>query len=186
MIEAPLLAAPLELARRFVVRSWLGGIIALAAGVAAGLGVIAWQIGAAQDIVGDQRVWAHGLVAEDLQVSGHETSRNFVLNSYELTATFTTRDGQSRAEKLSFEAFLQSIDQGAPLEARYDAADPSRVVVSWEMDIVRGRWCAVAFLGGMGVLIGTALLMVGIHTLGRLFVARRATARPSRVSAARR
>jgi hypothetical protein len=175
MIETPLLAAPLELARRFVVRSWGGGILALAAGAAVGLGFIVWQIAAARDIVADQRVWSEGLAAEDLQISGHETSHNFILNSYELSATFTTRDGESRVGKLSFDAFLQSVDQRAPLEARYDPADPSHVVVSWEMELVRGRWGAVAFLGGVGALIGALLLKVGIHTLGRLFAARRAT-----------
>jgi len=176
MMEAPLLAAPLELARRFVMRSWLGGGFALAIGIAVAVGSIVWQTGAARDIMRDQQVWSHGLVAEDLHVSGRETSRNFVLNSYELTATFTTRDGQSRSEQLSFDAFLQSVDQGAPLDARYDAADPSHVVLSWAVEVVRGRWCAVAFLGVMGLIIGGALVMVGRRSLGRLFVARRATA----------
>jgi hypothetical protein len=174
MIQAPLLAAPLELARRFVVRSWLGGVLAVAVGIAIGLGAIAWQAGVARGILADQRLWSHGLVADDLQISGHETSHNFILNSYELTATFTTSDGQHRSEKLSFDAFLQSVDQNAPLSARYDAADPSRVVVSWQLDIVRGRWFAVVFFAGMGVFLGAALVLVGRRTLGRLFLARRA------------
>ncbi|HEY0479230.1 MAG TPA: hypothetical protein VGD37_17045 [Kofleriaceae bacterium] len=151
-------------------------MFALATGLAAAVGFIVWQAGAARDIVRDQQVWSHGAVAEDLRVSGQETSRNFVLNSYELTATFTTRDGQPRSEKISFDAFLQSVDQDAPLDARYDTADPSRVVLSWAMDVTRGRWCAVAFLGVMGLIIAASLLMVGIRALGRLFVARRATA----------
>jgi hypothetical protein len=70
---------------------------------------------------------------------------------------------------------LQGTDARADRLA-YDAADPSHVVLSWAIDVVRGRWCAVAFLGVMGLIIGASLLMVGIRTLGRLFVARRATA----------
>jgi hypothetical protein len=40
-------------------------------------------------------------------------------------------------------------------------ADPSRVVVSWQLDIVRGRWFAVVFFAGMGVFLGAALVLVG-------------------------
>lgn len=176
MMYAPLLTAPLELTRRFVARSWLGGLFALAIGLAAAAGFTVWQAGAARDIVRDQQLWSRGVVAEDLHVSGRETSHNFVLNSYEVTATFTTQDGQSRSVKLSFDAFLQSVDQSAPLHARYDAADPAHVVLSWQMNIVRGRWCAVAFLGIMGLLIGGSLVVLGIGALRRLFVARRAAA----------
>jgi hypothetical protein len=176
MMEAPLLNAPLELARRFVVRSWLGGILALAVGLAAGIGFGVWQVGAARAILRDQHTWSTGVATEDLRVSGHETSHNFVLNSYELTATFTTSDGQARSEKISFDAFLQSVDQDAPLDARYDAADPSHVVLSWEIDIVRGRWSSVAFMGAMGLLIAGALVFLGMRTLRGFFVARRATA----------
>src|SRR3954470_16143373 len=169
MMEAPLLTAPLELARRFVVRSWLGGLFTLAIGLAAGIGFIAWQIGAARAILRDQQVWSHGVAVEDLRVSGHETSHNFVLNSYELTATFTTGDGQSRSEKISFDAFLQSVDKDSPLDGRYEAADPSHVVLSWQIDIVRGRWSSVAFMGAMGLLIAGALVFLGMRTLRGFF-----------------
>jgi hypothetical protein len=176
MMEGPLLTAPLQLDRRFVVRSWLGGILTLAVGLAATIGFTAWQIGAARDIVRDEQVWSRGLVAEDVRVSGHETSRHFVLNTYELTATFTTRDGQPRSENLSFDTFLYSVDSGAPLEARYDPADPSRVVVSWEVNASGGRWAAVLFMVAGGLLVAGAFLVLGIRTLGRLSVARRVTA----------
>lgn len=172
MIEAPLLPTPLEVHRRFVVRSWLGGILALAVGVAATLGFIAWQIGAIRDIARDQRVWSEGLVAGDVRVEGHETSHNFVLNSYELTVTFTTREGQSRSEKRSFETFWESVDQDSALEARYDAADPSWVVLSWQIHAVRGRWYAVVFMLAAGLLIGASFLTLGVVALRRYFVVR--------------
>jgi hypothetical protein len=176
MMEAPLLPSPLAISRRFVARSWLGAILALASGLAATIGYSALLIGDARAILRDQQVWSHGLVAEDVRVSGRETSRDFVLNSYELTATFTTRDGQSRSEKVSFDTFLQSVDRNAPLEARYDASDPSRVAISWAVNVTRGRWLAVLFLGVVGLFIGGALLVLGLRALERLFLTRRVTA----------
>ena len=176
MMEGPLLTAHLQLDRRFVVRSWLGGILSLAIGVAATIGYVTWQIGIARDILRDEQVWSHGVVAEEVRVSGHETSHYFVLNSYALTATFTTRDGQRRSQKLAFDTSLYSVDQEAPLEARYDAADPSRVVVSWQVNASGGRWAAVAFLVAGGMVLSGMFLVLGIRTLGRLFVARRVTA----------
>ena len=85
------------------------------------------------------------------------------------------RAGRRGSWRPAIRGVLQGTDARADRLA-YDAADPSHVVLSWAIDVVRGRWCAVAFLGVMGLIIGASLLMVGIRTLGRLFVARRATA----------
>jgi hypothetical protein len=176
MPSSVLLPRPLRVHARFVRNSYLGAATMFVCGLVMSIAFPVWQVGEAKRILADEALWKSGTLASDANVSGHETSHNFLLNSYRLDVVYTDDKGQEHKAPLEFDTLFSSVDQKSPVDVRYDAQDPTRFVLSWAADMTGARWGSVAFLGlGLGAL-GLCVIWAGRISLRRLGDARQAGA----------
>lgn len=152
--------------------SYLGAALMFLVGFGMSIVFPIWQATEAKRILVDQELWKTGTPAEDVRVSGRETSHNFLLNSYHLNVVYTDAVGGEHTGPLEFDTLFESVDQKSPIDVRYDAKDPTRFALSWAVDLSRARWGSVAFLGLLMGLLGLVVIWSGRGLLRRLAAAR--------------
>ncbi|HEX2573099.1 MAG TPA: DUF3592 domain-containing protein [Polyangia bacterium] len=173
ILDAPLLPPrPLRLRRGFVLWSYFGAITLGLAGAAALVAYVAWQLGEARQIQTDHAIWDHGTLAESSNVSGHETSHNFILNSYTLDVDYVDDKGQTHRGKTEFSSLFASVDQKTEADVRYDPAHPERFALRWAIDLRGYRWAAFTFMMVAGIGIGLAFLALAFGLYRRVTDAR--------------
>lgn len=155
----------------------VGGALAVVGALAVSGAYGAWQWGSAQAILHDQALWARGAVAE-ARVDGRETSRSFILNSYDLKVQYYDDAAQLHERELEFDLLFASVDQGRPTFVKYDRARPDDFVLSWAHESTTARWASFAFmmLAGVG-LIGGSLAFLGASAIRNARAAQAAAAR---------
>jgi len=169
-----LLQRPLRLHPAFVRKTYLGMIACVVFGLAAAIGMPAWQMGEARRLMAASALWESGTEAEDASVDGRETSHNFLLNSYNLNVEYVDQQGGMHKPKLEFSTLFASIDQKSPLIVKYDPQAPDRFALSWMADMKKSAWASIAFLGGIGIAIGLVCLFAVRQLAQKLAAARRA------------
>jgi hypothetical protein len=155
---------PLSLRTKYVLRSTIGGFIAIAAGLAAIVGVAMWQWGEAKAILADNEVWSHGVVASDGKAEGSEKSHWFIFNEYRLKVDYVDDKGQPHHSNAEFDTFLGSLDSKQDLEIRFDPKAPEHYALSWAINAGWSRWASVGFL--VLVLSGLSGLLVWVGFMG--------------------
>jgi hypothetical protein len=172
-LDAPVIPSrPLRLRRGFVIWSYLGAATLGLVGTASLVAYVIWQLGEARQIQTDQAIWDHGTPAESSNVSGKETSHNFLLNSYELDVDYADAQGQTHRGKAEFSSLFASVDQKTDADVRYDPAHPDRFALRWAIDLGGYRWAAFAFMMVAGVGIGLAFLVIAFGLYRRVTDAR--------------
>jgi hypothetical protein len=146
-----ILPGQLRVRSSFVRRSYAAAALSFLLGLGFAIGFPAWQISEAKGIIADKALWASGTPALDASVHGKETSHNFLLNSYDLQVEYATAEGELHEQKIKFDTLFVSVDKNAPVDVHYDPKDPSRMVLSWSVDMTGGRWAAVVFMGAIGL-----------------------------------
>jgi len=167
-----ILPRPLRVRPAFVRNCILGSIVCFLGGAAIAIGGPIWQLGEAKRIVAEQELWKTGAAASDVEVSGRETSHNFLLNSYHLDVAFADTAGAPHKTTVEFDTLFASVDQQSLVDARYDPKQPDRVALSWAVDMVGSRWASVAFLGLGSLALGLLFAWLGRMALRRLADAR--------------
>ena len=144
----------------------------LGLGMAIGLPIM--EIDEVRGLLAATALWQRGTEAADTGVDGHETSHNFILNSYKLDVEYVDQAGQQHNGKVEFNSLFASVDQKSPAIVKYDPQAPERFALSWMVDMKGLIWAAVAFMSSIGLAIGVAM-MFGTYQLSRkLTAARRA------------
>jgi hypothetical protein len=82
-------------------------------------------------------LWQTGTEADDASVDGHETSHNFILNSYDLNVEFVDRAGGTHQGKVEFDSLFASIDQKARVLVKYDPQAPDRPALLAQLERLR-------------------------------------------------
>ena len=174
-LDAPLLPSrPLRLRRGFVLWSYLGALLLGLTGAVSLTAYTVWQLGEAHQIRADHAIWDHGTPAESSNVSGKETSHNFLYNSYELDVEYADAQGQTHRGKAEFSSLFASVDQKTDADVRYDPAHPERFALRWAVELGGYRWAAFAFMMLAGIAIGLSLLVLAFALLRRVLDARAA------------
>jgi hypothetical protein len=168
------LQLPLRLHPGFVRRSYLGLCAAVIFGLAAAIIYPVMELGEARKLMDAVATWQTGTDAEDATVEGHETSHNFILNSYRLNVEFTDQKGEQHKGKVEFDSLFASVDQKAPVHVKYDPQNPDHFAFSWMIDMKATAWASIAFMSLVGLGIGLLCLVVARQLLQKLAAARRA------------
>ncbi len=168
------LQLPLRLHPGFVRKSYLGLCALVLFGLAAAIVYPVMEIGEARKLMSATALWQTGTDAEDATVEGHETSHNFLLNSYHLNVEFVDQQGGQHKGKVEFDSLFASVDQKAPVHVKYDPQNPDRFAFSWMIDMKATAWASIAFMTLVGLGLGL-LFLFGARQMGqRLAAARRA------------
>jgi hypothetical protein len=173
-MRAQLLQLPLRLHPGFVRKTYLGLCAAVIFGLAAAIIYPVMELGAARKLMDASAVWQTGTDAKDATVEGHETSHNFILNSYQLNVEFVDQKGEQHKGKIEFDSLFASVDQKAPVRVKYDPQNPERFAFSWMIDEKATVWAAIAFMSLVGLGIGVLCLVLARQLLQKLAAARRA------------
>jgi hypothetical protein len=173
-MRAQVLQLPLRLHPGFVRKSYLGLCAAVIFGLAAAIIYPVMELGEARKLMDATATWQAGTDAEDATVEGHETSHNFILNSYRLNVEFVDQKGESHKGKVEFDSLFASVDQKAPVHVKYDPQNPDRFAFSWMIDMKATVWASIAFMSLVGLGIGLLCLAVARQMLQKLAAARRA------------
>ena len=168
------LQLPLRLHPGFVRKSYLGLCAAVIFGLAAAIIYPVMELGEARKLMDATALWQTGTDAEDASVEGHETSHNFILNSYRLNVEFADQTGALHKGKVDFDSLFASVDQKAPVHVKYDPQNPDRFAFSWMIDMKATAWASIAFMSLIGLGIGLLCLVVARQLLQKLAAARRA------------
>ena len=173
-MRAQVLQLPLRLHPGFVRRTYLGLCAAVIFGLAAAIVYPVMELGAARKLMDAVATWQTGTDAEDASAEGHETSHNFILNSYHLDVEFVDQQGGQHKGKVEFDTLFASVDQKAPVHVKYDPQNPDHFAFSWMIDMKATAWAAIAFMSLMGIGIGLLCLALARQMLQGLAAARRA------------
>jgi hypothetical protein len=157
-------SGPYKLRGKFVLYRLLG----VAASALAGLGCVvlygnmAWS--AASLIQHDERVWNGGGPELPAGVDGEVTTRQFVLNSYDLKVHYRAPDGQLQERPLKFET-LGSMPDDQQTSVRLAPGSADDFALSSAVAASGKRWAAAAFFGGVGIfLLGGAFAVLAFAT----------------------
>lgn len=159
---------PLKLKASFVWKSRLGGVLGIVAGLALAIGVVWWQSGEARRLLDEKALWARGVEARNVEVSGHETTNKFIFHSYKLEVRYRDAAGRQRGGEVEFDTVIGSVENGRKATVRHAPEDPERFVLSWALEVERSRWGSVAFFVATGVGLGALFLVVGAGALRKL------------------
>jgi len=173
-MRAQVLQLPLRLHPGFVRRSYLGLCAAVIFGLAASIIYPVLELGEARKLLDATAIWQTGTDAEDATAEGHETSHNFILNSYHLDVEFVDQKGGQHKGKVEFDSLFASVDQKAPVHVKYDPQNPDHFAFSWMIDMKATVWASIAFMSLVGLGIGLLCLVVARQLLQKLAAARRA------------
>jgi hypothetical protein len=130
----------------------------LGLGMFGGLGYYAFTL--ADDLLGDRKVFANGVVAEEADVEGTAKASRLIFHEYKLKLHYTDRNGVVHDEKQEFSTMFGEVDDKSPVEVHYDPAHANRAACSWSVDVSvsRGLWAltsaAIAVLGAFVVWAG--------------------------------
>ena len=174
---------PLKLKPSFVWKSRLGGALGILAGLAMAVGVVWWQSGEVRRLLDEKALWAQGLAAQDVVVSGEETTNKFIFHTYKLEVGYRDASGRRHRGKAEFDTVIGSVESGRVAEVRHAREDPNRFVLSWALEVERSRWGSVAFFVAAGVGLGALFLVVGVGALRKLADAGRCAVRGEEVVA---
>lgn len=142
---------PWSLRLQFRIREALMLLVALLILAAAG-GLIYYVINLVQQIQADHALWEDGIEAVEASFSGREKSNNFILNSYDLNATWVDLSGKRHSEKVEFDLLFGSISSDDPFVLRYDKNDPSKCVLNHQVEKGFARWSFVAGVAAFALL----------------------------------
>lgn len=152
---------PYKLRSKFVAYRALGvGVCALAA-----LGCVVLYASLAGDgaslILHDQRVWDAGGPELPAGVDGQVTTRQFVLNSYDLKVHYRTPDGASHVRPLKFDT-LGSLPDDEATTVRLAPGSTEDFALSSAVAASGKRWASAFFFGVVGIaLLGGAFGALG-------------------------
>jgi hypothetical protein len=155
---------PYKLRRKFVAYRLLGVVLCGLAAVGCVIlySSMAWDT--ASLIRHDQQVWSAGGLELPATIDGEVTTRQFVLNSYDLKVHYKTADGQVRDQPLKFDT-LGSMDENQATSVRLAPGSLDDFALSSAVDVSGKRWAAAAFFGGVGIfLLGGAFSVLGFAT----------------------
>lgn len=170
--------APRKLRSGYVGKRLVGGALGIVAAIAVAGAYGYWQWGSAQAILHDQALWARGEVVAEAAVDGRETSRSFILNSYDLKVRYLDEASQLHEREVEFDLLFVSVDQDRPTLVKFDRATPDDFVLSWAAESTTARWASFGFMALAGIgLIGGSLAFLGV---GAIRSARAAEAAASR------
>jgi len=172
--RSPLLPRPLHLRAGFVRRSYLGAIACFLGGGAALIAYPALEISEAKDTLADAEIWKTGVPAEGLNLEGHRTTHQAILDSYDLTVDYADQQGGEHHGRVKFSTLFASVDKGSPWHVRYDPKAPDRFALSWAVDLTWARWTAFGFMTFVGVGLGLMFVAGGFLVMRRLGDARQA------------
>lgn len=155
---------PYKLRAKFVLYRLVGVVLC---GLAA-VGCMILYGGMARDaaslIQHDQRVWQAGGPELPAMVDGQVTTRQFVLNSYDLKVHYKTPDGQIRERPLKFDTLGSMSDEEAT-SVRLAPGSLDDFALGSAVAASGKRWGATAFFGGVGIfLLGGAFSALGFAT----------------------
>ena len=173
-VRSKVLQLPLRLHPGFVRKSYLGLCAAVIFGLAAAIIYPVMEFGEARKLMDATALWQTGTDAESASVEGHETSHNFILNSYRLNVEFVDQTGGQHKGKVEFDSLFASVDQKAPVHVKYDRQNPDRFAFSWMIDMKATAWASIAFMSLIGLGIGLLCLVVARQLIHKLAAARRA------------
>jgi hypothetical protein len=169
-----LLQRPLRLNTGFVRKTYLGMLACALLGLAMAIGLPIIGFNEARGLLAATALWQTGTEAADAGVEGHETSHNFIFNTYKLDVEYVDQAGQAHNGKLEFSSLFASVDQKSPAIVKYDPQAPDRFALSWMVDMKGSIWAAVAFLSLIGLAVGAAMLFGTLQLSRKLTAARRA------------
>jgi hypothetical protein len=158
---------PLRLKPGFVRKTWLkAGLVAALVAVMGG-GFVFLGVRELRAFLDERALWERGTPGP-ADVRGEVTTREWlgfipVGHDYKLDVTYLDDRGEEHAAKLEVTS-LTELDTEAEPEVRFDAADPSRVALSWTAQAGGGRWAwalgvpamGLAFLFGGGLMVRAA------------------------------
>jgi hypothetical protein len=173
-MRSQLLQRPLRLHPGFVRKTYLGMAACVVFGLAAAIGMPAWQSTEARKLMAASALWHTGTEAEDASLEGRETSHNFLLNAYNLNVDYVDQQGGQHKAKLEFDTLFASVDQKSPVIVKYDPQAPDRFALSWMIDKMGAAWAAVVFMASIGLGIGLLCLFAFRQLAQKLVAARRA------------
>lgn len=174
---------PLKLKSSFVWKSRLGGVLGIVAGLAMLVGVGWWQSGEVRRLLDEKALWARGVAASGVEVSGRETTNRFLFHSYKLKVAYRDADGRRHGGKVEFDTVVGSIKNGRRASVHYAPEAPERFVLSWALEVERSRWGSMAFFVAVGVVVGGLFVVVGVGALRKLADARHCAVRGEEVVA---
>jgi len=145
-------AGPYRLRSKFVVYRALGVALCAVGGVGCVVlyGSMGWD--AAAQIQHDERVWNGGGPEVPVGVDGQVTTRQFVLNSYDLMVHYRSPDGQPRDLPLRFDT-LGSMPDEQQTTVRLTPAKFEDFALSSAVDASGKRWAAALFFGLIGIVL---------------------------------
>jgi hypothetical protein len=155
---------PYKLRGKFVLYRLLGVVLPVLAAIGCIIlyGSMGWD--AAALIRHDQQLWSAGGLELPAAVDGEVTTRQFVLNSYDLKVSYKTPDGQVRERALKFDT-LGSMPDDQATTVRLAPGSLDDFALSSAVDASGKRWAASAFFGGVGIfLLGGAFGVLAFAT----------------------
>jgi hypothetical protein len=168
------LQRPLRLHPGFVRKTYLGVAAAVIFGLLGAVGASIWQFNEARALMAAIALWQSGTEAQDANVEGHETSHNFLLNSYDLNVEYVDQQGGLHKRRLEFSSLFASVDQKSPVIVKYDPQNPERFAFSWMIDIKGTAWASIALMELIGLGVGLLGFFSTRQLLQKLAAARRA------------
>jgi hypothetical protein len=154
-------AGPYKLRSKFVLYRLLGVVLCGLTAVGCVIVYVSMAWAGASLIWHDQRVWNAGGPELPASVDGEVTTRQFVLNSYDLKVHYRGPDGRARDLPLKFET-LGSIPDDQATTVRVAPQTFEDFALSSAVDASGKRWAATLFFGVVGVfLLGGAFGFLG-------------------------
>lgn len=155
---------PYKLRAKFVLYRLIGVVLCAIAAVGCMILYGGMARDAASLIQHDQKVWDAGGPELPASVDGDVTTRQFVLNSYDLKVRYKTVDGQVREQPLKFDT-LGSMAEDQETTVRLAPGSSDDFALSSAVAASGKRWAATAFFGGVGIfLLGGAFSVLGFAT----------------------
>ena len=144
---------PLPLDRRALTRRALrhAAMSILVSAVAIGFCVGAVYFG--REIARERALWREGVPGRVMSVHGKVESTDFLFNDYNLDVDWADDHGVARSAKTSFLLTGAKVPAGVAPALRYDAADPSRIVLSWAAEGGAPRAALPVIMGVIGLLM---------------------------------
>jgi hypothetical protein len=152
---------PYRLSGKFVLYRALGVAVCVlvALGCVAIYTSMAWD--SASLLLHDQRVWSMGGVELPAGVDGEVTTRQFVLNSYDLKVHYDGPDGRRHDLPLKFDS-LGSMPDDQATTVRLAPGNAEDFALNSAVAISGKRWASAVFFGVIGVfLLGGAFGFLG-------------------------
>jgi hypothetical protein len=173
-------ARPLRLSSKFVFKNYLGAFASLLFGLGIAVGGGIWQLGHAQDILEQKRIWQTGIQSRGAEASGKVTTRRAIFKEYNLTVRYVVQ-GRIRTGKVEFDTLAVGADTKADPIVRYDPRRPQKFALSWAVDVTGARWVSFGVFFSFLVGIGGVFVWLFVSTLRRVSDARACAAESDEV-----